>query len=372
MRPAPTDIALAVAVTAAAELELAQGAAPVSNGPAAALAYALIGLSLLWRQQFPWLPALVVGATGALVTALTGQFEGLGLLLALLAASYTLAAASRDVRTAAFGGAVLVLGNGCRDVLDPGLQTAFDYAFSWVVLLVGASLGLAVRHSTERATTAEQRATSAELQRESRAREAVQVERERIARELHDSVAHHVSAIVLHAEVLRGQLAADDPRTALAARIAESGRSALAETRQLLGMLREPEDLRSPPGLDRLVELLDETRAADIAVDLREKGTARPVPAVVGTTAYRVVQEALTNVRRHANAQRVDVLLDWQAHSLQVVVADNGTGTSQDGPLGFGLIGMAERTRLVGGSLQTGTPAGGGFRVRAEFPLAQP
>ena len=215
-------------------------------------------------------------------------------------------------------------------------------------------------------------------QRRQRERELVQRavadERGRIARDLHDVVAHAVSVIVLQAGAAR-RIVAEQPdraRSALEA-IETLGREAAADLRRLVGILRAPEDpageVEPQPSLDRLAALLEGVRAAGLDVRLETEGQPRPLPPGVELSAYRIVQEALTNTLRHAHAERADVLLRYQPDGLELEVSDNGRGPSAAAAGGHGLIGMRERAAIFGGRVEAGPRPGAGFRVRVLLPL---
>jgi signal transduction histidine kinase len=203
-------------------------------------------------------------------------------------------------------------------------------------------------------------------------RRAAADERVRIARDLHDVVAHHISVIVVQAEAAQEVLATrpDQAEGAMAA-VADTARTALGELRRTLGVLRTDPALAPQPDLAAVDDLAASVRQAGLAVDVRTTGEARPVDGVVGLTAYRVVQEALTNVLRHAHASRARVDLAFADRALVVTVADDGRGGAVNGtsPAGQGLIGMRERVVVLGGDLEAGPAPGGGFRVRARLPL---
>jgi signal transduction histidine kinase len=223
------------------------------------------------------------------------------------------------------------------------------------------------------------RSLTAELEheRERSAHAAVGEERARIARELHDVVAHGLSVIAIQADAAEAALGRDPelarrPLTAIRA----SAREALAEMRQLLGMLREDDgpdtaDALAPqPGLGQLPALVERTRAAGVPVELEISGEPRPLPASLDLSAYRILQEALTNVRKHAGSVPATVRLEWRDGALAVGVRDRGPGGPTGGRAGHGLVGMRERVRLHGGELHAGpTAAGDGFEVRAVLPL---
>jgi signal transduction histidine kinase len=201
---------------------------------------------------------------------------------------------------------------------------------------------------------------------------ATEEERLRIARELHDVVAHNVSAMAIQAGAAR--VAGADSREALAD-IEQSARATLSELNKLLGVLRKTNDapLAPQPTLADAETLLRPARDAGLAATLKITGAALELPAAVELSAYRIVQEAITNVLKHANASRVEVTIDYGATALNLTIADNGGGASPNGPVaassGHGLIGMRERVALFGGDLSTGSSSLGGFVVRATLPV---
>jgi signal transduction histidine kinase len=261
-----------------------------------------------------------------------------------------------------------------RDPLNPDLHSSLG---SWPVYLVGVMLllvGAFVR--TRRLYVAElhARAEQAEADREERIRAATDDERARIARELHDAVAHSLSVMVMQAEAADEILDVDPARAHLAIRrVQEAGRGGLAEMRRLLGVLRRDESpsLAPQPGVPALRALVDGVCAGGLPVRLTIEGKPRELSAGVDISAYRIVQEALTNAIKHAGASAVDVELRY-GEELELEVRDDGTGPEWPGELGHGLIGMRERVALYGGTLDAGSIAGGGFRVLATLPIEQP
>jgi signal transduction histidine kinase len=204
--------------------------------------------------------------------------------------------------------------------------------------------------------------------------QAVMEERARIARELHDVVAHHISAIVVQAEATRlttTGMPEEGVRTL--EQIGASARGALTEMRRVLGVLRDDagaETGRNPlPGLDRLPELVETAREAGATVRLTLSGRAVPLSPGVDLCAYRIVQEALTNARRHAPGAEVELAIAYGPDSLQLRVADNGPGPAEDAVEGHGIVGMYERAVLVGGTLRSGAGEHGGFVVEAILPI---
>jgi signal transduction histidine kinase len=258
------------------------------------------------------------------------------------------------------------------------LQTFFltvIFALSWVI---------GDRLRTRRAYYAEleERAARLHREREAQSKAAVAAERARIARELHDVVAHNVSVMVVQADGAAYVLdAAPDQAKQALATISSTGRQALAEMRRLLGLLRAGDDAGGEyvpqPGVDQLTDLIDQVRGAGLPVRFEIAGDARPLSSGVELTAYRIVQEALTNVRKHGGeGVSATVLLGFGDAALDLLIEDDGRGArhewyeqgGRDG-LGQGLIGMRERIGMVGGTLDAGPRPGGGFRISAMLPL---
>jgi signal transduction histidine kinase len=248
-------------------------------------------------------------------------------------------------------------------------------ALASVVLVIPAAivLGDSMRRRRERLEHLAERADRAERERELLAHQQVQLERTRIARELHDVVAHSVSAMVIQAGAARRQMKVHPAHAEQALLAIEAaGREAMTEMRRILGVLRDdsPEATLSPQPSLALIDTLV-TGSGDLPVQLSVEGDIEHVAPSVELSAYRVVQEALTNVRRHAGpVQRVDVTVRRDDHRLLVEVDDDGRGASVPPGDGFGLLGMRERAAAHGGELFAGPRAGGGWRVRATFPLA--
>jgi len=246
-----------------------------------------------------------------------------------------------------------------------------------IVALTGVGATLAgdnVRTRRAYLVELEERAARAEELRAAEAREAVAEERTRIARELHDVVAHSVGVMVVQAGAAR-HIAERDPARAAEAlgTIERVGRESLQELRRVLGVLRSgPDDTTGTapqPDLAALDELLARCADAGLAVDLAVDGTPRPVPAGIGLTAYRIVQESLTNVLKHAATRTASVSLAYRPEEIAIEVSDDGRGAAAAvGPAGHGLAGMRERAATCGGSLVAGPRPGGGFRVRVVLP----
>ncbi|WP_030567917.1 sensor histidine kinase [Streptomyces aureocirculatus] len=250
------------------------------------------------------------------------------------------------------------------------------FALAWV-------LGDSIRTRRAYFAQLEERANRLEKEREAQAKVAVAAERARIARELHDVVAHNVSVMVVQADGAAYVLdAAPDQAKQALATISGTGRQALAEMRRLLGVLRtgEPEESGEyvpQPDVEQLDELIEQVRGAGLPVDFKVEGTPRPLPSGVELTAYRIVQEALTNTRKHGGENAgASVRLVYFDDGLGLLVEDDGKGAPhelyEDGGAdgsGHGLIGMRERVGMVGGTLDAGPRPGGGFRISALLPL---
>ena len=243
---------------------------------------------------------------------------------------------------------------------------------NWVEVLVAATFTTGLPMLLGRISYNRRRRIAAEQERA--ARDAVMQERARIARELHDVVAHAMSVMVVQAGAAR-RVMDDDPAAAKGAiaRIEATGRDGMAEMRRLIGILKEDaaEAERTPqPGLADLDGLLETVRASGVGVELITEGEPRALSSGLDLTAYRVVQEALTNVMKHAGPAHARVLLRWMAVALEIEVADDGRGPTTPAG-GQGLIGMRERVALFGGTLSSGARPGRGFELRATLPFGQ-
>lgn len=255
--------------------------------------------------------------------------------------------------------------------------TAVDVAANYLMFVTAWILGDNLRNRRGYVAGLEERAAGLERQREDEARRAVAVERGRIARELHDVVAHHVSVMVVQAGAARRVLVAHpDQATEALASVEAVGRQALDELRRVLGVLRsvpaaDGTDDRAPqPGLDAVALLAEQVREAGLPVDVQVEGDVRPLPVGVDLSAYRIVQEALTNALKHAGPARASVTLRYGADGVELEVVDDGRGAASPAGNGHGLLGMRERVELFGGELKVGPRPGGGYAVRARLPVA--
>ena len=361
------------------------------RGQEAATAVTVLALCtvVLLRRRAP--ERMLALAGGTVLFQLLADVPPLPADFALLVIVYTVASRPpRGPSRLALAGALLVpfcahlrwphehAGRGLTGVLIPALLLTAVCCLAWV-------LGDSLRTRRAYYAELEERAQRLTQEKETQARMAVAAERARIARELHDVVAHNVSVMVVQADGAAYMLdsAPEQTRDALQT-ISGTGRQALTEMRRLLGVLRSEDgtataqDYVPQPGVEQLTDLVEQVRAAGLPVDFRIDGTPRPLPSGVALTAYRIVQEALTNTRKHGGpGAAATVRLAYGSEALQVLAEDDGRGAQRalyeergaDG-LGHGLIGMRERVGMVGGVLWAGPRPGGGFRISATLPLS--
>ena len=372
------DLLIALlAIVAMLEVVLGRGTpgAPTTTLWFCVPAIAVLVLPVFARRRFPfagpatfWLLAAGISFVDPLLMAYANAIFAIGIADAFLLGNL------RDARKAGLGLAVIVGADATLVYNIPGhsvdqlVLIPLDFAISWVA-------GLAVRERTLHAEVAESRATHAEQERDVAARIAVAEERTRIARELHDIVAHAVSVMVLQVGAVRHKLPAalSEDREALL-RVEQAGRAALAEMRHLLDAMRDDgEDLQlgPQPGLDRLDALLQDVGRAGLPVRLRVDGDPVELPRGIDISAYRIVQEGLTNALKHAHATEAEVALQYTRDGVRIEVRDNGHGAVTSNGHGHGLIGIGERVKLYGGEMSTGVPTGGGFTLSARLPLTE-
>ena len=353
------------------------------------------GVVVAVRRRWP-VPVFVIAALASLVYFSVGFPDGPGW-LGLFVALYTLAAYGDGRRS------LVVAGVGITVLAITWLVAAADIeppaAIGWVFFRIGASvmsaaLGESVRSRRVIAAEAQERAELAERTREEEARARVDAERLRIAREVHDTVAHAIAIINVQSGVTAHVLDKRPERAREALRAIEQTSSrALREMRVILGVLRDEDgddnDGRAPyPGLGQIDELTAKARDAGLDINLEETSPAAALPSAVGSAAYRILQESITNVIRHVGPTRVTVALNPGIDALEIRVTDEGRHdpadphpparhpTSSDASTGGstksgrGILGMRERCQLLGGELDAGPLPGGGFEVKARLPLA--
>ena len=368
---------LIVAVAAESTAEVAfrhEGQSPTWF---AAPAMALVILSLLGRRRFPFSAPAANWLLGVAASFIDGQLvvTPVGAFISAMIASFLLGNLS-DARQARIGLAIVVCGAAIVVDNNPG-HARGQLIFIPMLFAIVWCAGLALRERAGHAEAAEQRADRAERERAAAARAAAADERARIARELHDTVAHAVSVMVLQAGAVRHKLPEAQAEHKNALRdVEQTGRTALADMRLLLDAMREADGhdagLAPQPGLDRLDRLLEEIRRAGLPVRLRVTGDRFPLPGGLNISAYRIIQEGVTNVLKHAHAREAVVSLHYAPAELGIDVQDNGQGLAPGNGHhpGHGLIGIRERVRLYDGEMTTSTPEGGGFLLRVRLPLS--
>jgi signal transduction histidine kinase len=368
--PPAVDVALAAALVVAGQLELWWSGflvtvdPQVTSKPLVAVAEALGAAALAWRRVAPTaVLAVVVGAFSAEQVAAHPPDTLTGLIVMLVATGTAAALSEGRARVVALG--LVGIGLLASVLRDPG-----NFPFLAVLLAAAWLAGRTVHRGRVTVGLLESRARTLERESDERARTAAIEERLRIARELHDLVAHHISALVLQAGAARQVIDSDPDRAARAMSIVEQeGREALDEMRQLLLLLRardEPAARDPQPGLQRVSEMADRMRVGGVDVRVHTSGEVRPLPAGVDLSAYRIVQEALTNAMRHGTPRSIDVAVRYLPGQVEIEIKDDGGGGSPTSG-GNGLTGMRERAALHGGRVDAG-PHNDGFRVVALLP----
>jgi signal transduction histidine kinase len=371
------DLLIAVAaIESALEVALRDDATrePSTTRLFAVPAMALFVLPLLARRRLPfaapafvWLLAAAFSFVDGRLIVFTFTASIVGMVAAFLLGNL------RD-DTQARVGLAIVLGGAAIIVYNNPNAASGEFVFTPVLFAIGWLAGFALRGRAEQAEAAEMRAALAEREREAAARIAVAEERARIARELHDIVAHAVSVMVLQVGAVRHELpqTLEGGRDALMS-VEQAGRTALTEMRRLLGAMRddgEDAELAPQPGLDNLDNLLERVGRAGLPVRLHIDGERFPLPRAIDLSAYRIVQEGLTNALKHAHASRADVIVRYGTDDLQIEVRDDGDGGSTSNGLGHGLVGVRERVKIYGGEMSAGKATGGGFILSARLPLS--
>ena len=374
--PQVADAGLGLAVTAFGTAGALYGPqAPTHHLTQAGALFAVLAVAVVaCRRRSPMVALAVLAA--ATLTALSlrvaGTMTGAGLLVAV----WTVAV--RRPRTISLtAGALVAMALLVRALVAYGFLALRAENINLVILtLFATAAGIAVRDRRAYLAALVERADRAERTRESEAARRVAEERLRIARDLHDSLAHHMAVVNVQTGVAQ-HLLTSDPVTAGEAlgHARQAAGQVLDELGTVLGVLRNTGDAETTepaPSLARLPELIEPLRAAGLDVRTTAAGRPRQLPPAVDQAAYRLVQEALTNVQKHAPGSRVTVSVEFGEHAVTVQVIDSGL----DGPAratvapGFGLVGMRERCAAVGGHLSTGRTVGGGFRVAAELPTS--
>jgi signal transduction histidine kinase len=366
IEPLKLDCLAAALLTLSLELEVWVGSAAAHERIAIALLGPMVTGAVAVRRLYPTIAGVTAGVLVALIAALWGPPQVVSEAIAWACALYGLAVWASP-RRFALGAAIIAVANlASGAAVGPNLGNGLSWGLGTLVALL-----LIRRVVWER----DQRAQIAERERDVAAREAVVEERARIARELHDVIAHNVSMIVVQAGAERSVL--DDDASASTSEVLQTieqiGRSALTEMRRLLGMLRSDADnaLAPQPGLGDVPRLVTQVREAGLPVDLSIDGERRELPVGIELSAYRIVQEALTNALKHAGEAHAAVRIRYGDDSLELEIVDDGAhdGNRAAGG-GHGLVGMRERVALYGGRFDASPNPGGGFVVRAKLPIA--
>jgi signal transduction histidine kinase len=374
-------VVVVVGVLSVADVASANDIGIQGQRPVDALAYVLViagSVSLYWRRRAP---IVVLAFVTAVLIAMYLREYGAFLSVLGLPALYAVAA-HEEHRSRAWW----ALGLSCAGLLVAASVSLLDrpegFAYltlvSMVVFLAAAvAAGVIIRNRERIFVDTERRAAQAEVDRVAEAERAVVRERSRIAREMHDVVAHSMSVVAVQAAAGREIVHSNPDKAAdVFERIETVGREALAELRRMLGVLRETGDEQSSlapqPGIGDLAGAVEQSRAVGVETTLVVEGEQRPLAPGIELAAYRIVQEALTNVRKHAGAASATVRIAYEPQALVIEVSDDGRGAvtslSRSGA-GHGLIGMRERVEIYGGELTSGPRPGGGFVIRAVLPV---
>ncbi len=369
--------ALIVLLTITAMLELAfrrdSPRAPETGVWFGVAALAIMVLPLVARRRFPfgapaayWVLAAAVSFVDGHLIPFVNSVYALGMTTAFLLGNVRNARRARIGLAVVLSAAVIIVYNLPGHTGSQLLFVPLVFGCSWLA-------GFTVRERAAQAEAAEVRAAQAERERDAAARIAVAEERARIARELHDIVAHAVSVMVLQVGAVRHGLPAelDGDRDALRG-VEQVGRTALTEMRRLLAAMRldgDEAELMPQPGLDNLRSLVDEIGRAGLPVALHVGGQPVPLPRAVDLSAYRIAQEGLTNALKHARATKAELALDYRPGELQIDVRDDGVGSAETDGHGHGLLGIRERVKIYGGEMTAGPAADGGFVLTARLPI---
>jgi signal transduction histidine kinase len=364
---------LAASLAAGGLLELASHG--LLKTPGIGLASALTSATVAFRFRWP-MAALIVALGGWIAQTALGMHSGDPIVpvVTLLLVIYAVGSRYEGWRFWT-GGALAAVGLAAQFLLRerPGADLGMAVVMPAVGLLIGRGLGV-LRFESE---VFHERADALEREHDERVGRAIAAERSRIARELHDVIGHSISVMGLQAGAVRRRLHDEQQRereTLLA--VERTGREAVGEMHRLLGLLRAgPDEISSPnPSLRHVDRLIGEMREAGLSVELSVEGSLEGVSPGPDLAGYRIVQEALTNVLKHAPSSHAAVVVRHSSQEIELEVLDDGAGAlaaARNGHVGHGLVGMRERTSLYGGALSAGPLADGGFRVHARIPLEE-
>ena len=337
---------------------------------------ALVPLALWARRRFVVFAPSFVWVVSPLLSFLDGNLipTQTGVFVTGMGAAVLLGSLKSGLQSRV-GLVMVLLGSAVVIYNDPTHGPA-DFVFTPVLFAIGWLVGFALRERNLQAEAAEDRALRAERERESATRLAVAEERARMARELHDVVAHAVSVMVLQVGAVRHRMPAGSEDGVALKNVEHAGRTALAEMRGMLGALRQGDDLLEltpGPGLDDLETLAGDVRAAGLDVRLHVERAPIALPRSLDLSAYRIVQEGLTNALKHSGGRRADVTVDLAPDELRLEVRDDGPGGfARDDGVGHGLIGIGERVKAYGGDMSAFAATSGGFVLRASLPFDRP
>jgi signal transduction histidine kinase len=354
---------------------VSQGKADGPTGPLwfDVLAIVAIVTPLFARRRFPFGAPVAVGMAVVLTSFVDERLAPLIFIPFLAGCAAVFLMGLLRERVQAVAGIVLAVGvEALVSYRDPEGNVGAFVATSLVFGILW-TIAFALGRKFQEADEAKERAARAEREREERARSAVTEERARIARELHDVVGHSVSVMTVQASAVRRLLRPEQQREREALLIVEqTGREALAEMRRMVGVLRRPEEapaLAPQPSLEHLDQLVAKAREAGLAVELRVEGEPVQLAAGLDLTAYRLIQEGLTNSLKHARAQQAEVVVRYSDGHVELNVSDDGRGVGSGDGGGHGLVGMRERVSVYGGELEAGPRPEGGYRLRAKLPI---
>jgi signal transduction histidine kinase len=362
------------AVEMAAEVALRYGAPDGPTTPKwfAVPATALIVLPLLARRRLPFAAPIAVWVVAALLSFVDGRLVGFTTTASVAGLVAAFLLGNLPDRVQARVGLVVVLAGAATLMYNNPSHTLGELVVIPTMFFIGGLAGLALRHRAAQAEDAEERAARAEQERVTATRIAVAEERARIARELHDIVAHSVSVMVLQVGAVRHRLPQSlaEDKDALSD-VENAGRSALAEMRRLLGAMHDGQqvELAPQPGLNSLDALVERVGRAGLPVRLHVVGDSVSLPPAMDLSAYRIVQEGLTNSLKHAKANSADITVRYGGDDLELEVRDNGVGAATSDGLGHGLVGIQERVKIYGGEMSAGAAPEGGFVLTARLPL---
>lgn len=344
----------------------------VGPPPLLAALYAVTSLSLAWRQRAPLAVLAFIVSAEAIYYLGYGAPEGLGTVLPTVFALYAVGRYG-PLANLYVAGPMLLLCAALHELTDPKFQFAGSEVVLWAVVAAGWPAGYVFARRARESELISRRADEAVAARDAAANAAAGEERARIARELHDIVGHGISVAVLQMVAAAGHLDKEDLPGAQnrLSKAEHSARGALAEMRRLLGLLDR--DMEAPlvpqPGLGQVDRLISDTRAAGATITLSIRGAQVELSPGVDLTAFRILQESLTNVLKHARPPRADVVVDYRSDRLLLEVRDHGRQQAEPATDGRGLAGMRERASLYGGDFVAETCADGGFQTRASLPI---